>query len=230
MRPEQIFPLFRPAVPGEKNQGKFRNLFNYCKKKWCPGLESNQRHCDFQSHALPTELPGHSREALGASVGGRRYRGLGTGCPADKRSCRWENFDLTGKEMKIRAEAALFAAPGANAASAQAGRERGNADPDKPWNQSAVIGLMRRRQRWRRACRRSRASRGCTGSSIAREAEFGRWRPPDSPDPSRGRSANGPASSRKGNAGPFHVRRPRRAASALPRSRPAARPESRNCP
>jgi hypothetical protein len=25
---------------------------------WCPGPESNQRHCDFQSHALPTELPG----------------------------------------------------------------------------------------------------------------------------------------------------------------------------
>ena len=28
-------------------------------KKWCPGPELNQRHCDFQSHALPTELPGH---------------------------------------------------------------------------------------------------------------------------------------------------------------------------
>ena len=25
---------------------------------WCPGAESNHRHCDFQSHALPTELPG----------------------------------------------------------------------------------------------------------------------------------------------------------------------------
>src|SRR6195952_3059107 len=24
----------------------------------CPGAESNHRHCDFQSHALPTELPG----------------------------------------------------------------------------------------------------------------------------------------------------------------------------
>jgi hypothetical protein len=28
-------------------------------KKWCPGTGSNRRHCDFQSHALPTELPGH---------------------------------------------------------------------------------------------------------------------------------------------------------------------------
>jgi integrase len=34
---------------------------------WCPGAESNHRHCDFQSHALPTELPG---PALGA------WRGL----------------------------------------------------------------------------------------------------------------------------------------------------------
>jgi hypothetical protein len=28
------------------------------KGQWCPGAESNHRHCDFQSHALPTELPG----------------------------------------------------------------------------------------------------------------------------------------------------------------------------
>ena len=28
------------------------------KGQWCPGPELNQRHCDFQSHALPTELPG----------------------------------------------------------------------------------------------------------------------------------------------------------------------------
>ncbi len=26
---------------------------------WCPGTESNRRHADFQSAALPTELPGH---------------------------------------------------------------------------------------------------------------------------------------------------------------------------
>ena len=28
------------------------------KKVWCPGAESNHRHGDFQSPALPTELPG----------------------------------------------------------------------------------------------------------------------------------------------------------------------------
>ncbi len=27
-------------------------------KEWCPELESNQRHKDFQSFALPTELSG----------------------------------------------------------------------------------------------------------------------------------------------------------------------------
>ena len=31
------------------------------RKKWCPGTGSNRRHCDFQSHALPTELPGRGR-------------------------------------------------------------------------------------------------------------------------------------------------------------------------
>ncbi len=28
---------------------------------WCQGAELNRRHCDFQSHALPTELPWRDR-------------------------------------------------------------------------------------------------------------------------------------------------------------------------
>jgi hypothetical protein len=28
-------------------------------KEWCPGADLNHRHADFQSAALPTELPGH---------------------------------------------------------------------------------------------------------------------------------------------------------------------------
>ena len=33
-------------------------------KKWCPDPESNQRHGDFQSPALPTELSEHIRMKL----------------------------------------------------------------------------------------------------------------------------------------------------------------------
>ena len=32
---------------------------SYYRTLWCLGAESNHRHCDFQSHALPTELPRH---------------------------------------------------------------------------------------------------------------------------------------------------------------------------
>lgn len=38
---------------------------------WCPGAGSNHRHCDFQSHALPTELPGHTSGAEKAAASGR---------------------------------------------------------------------------------------------------------------------------------------------------------------
>jgi hypothetical protein len=39
---------------------------------WCPGAELNHRHCDFQSHALPTELPGHPGRAACLRRDGRR--------------------------------------------------------------------------------------------------------------------------------------------------------------
>jgi hypothetical protein len=45
--------------------------------QWCPGAESNHRHCDFQSHALPTELPGRRPDQVqGAPV----YSGAGQPC------------------------------------------------------------------------------------------------------------------------------------------------------
>jgi hypothetical protein len=33
------------------------------RKKWCLGTDSNRRHADFQSAALPTELPRPTKEA-----------------------------------------------------------------------------------------------------------------------------------------------------------------------
>jgi hypothetical protein len=42
---------------------------NVVREKWCPGAGSNHRHCDFQSHALPTELPGHCRERVARERG-----------------------------------------------------------------------------------------------------------------------------------------------------------------
>ena len=34
-------------------------------KEWCPEVESNHRHKDFQSFALPTELSGRARFRMG---------------------------------------------------------------------------------------------------------------------------------------------------------------------
>lgn len=47
------------------------------KGEWCPGTESNRRHGDFQSPALPTELPGHLSAAwwVTVSVGAARRVG-----------------------------------------------------------------------------------------------------------------------------------------------------------
>ena len=38
---------------------KYFLFMEILRKKWCPEVESNHRHKDFQSFALPTELSGH---------------------------------------------------------------------------------------------------------------------------------------------------------------------------
>ena len=53
-------------------------IVNGLGKIWCPGAESNHRHRDFQSRALPTELPGRIRGKR--KVAAIRARALG--CPA----------------------------------------------------------------------------------------------------------------------------------------------------
>jgi hypothetical protein len=40
-------------------------------EKWCEGAESNRRHTDFQSVALPTELPSHRESAFCRGPRGR---------------------------------------------------------------------------------------------------------------------------------------------------------------
>ena len=41
------------------------NVLKSIEKRWCPGADLNHRHTDFQSAALPTELPGRpGREPL----------------------------------------------------------------------------------------------------------------------------------------------------------------------
>ncbi len=41
-----------------KDDDLIAQRFGFIRKKWCPGAESNHRHEDFQSTALPLSYPG----------------------------------------------------------------------------------------------------------------------------------------------------------------------------
>ena len=46
------------SIKGEEAECDQRLKSDIGNEMWCPGADSNHRHEDFQSSALPTELPG----------------------------------------------------------------------------------------------------------------------------------------------------------------------------
>jgi len=58
-----------PSVPPKKEDSEINEL----EGGWCPGAELNHRHRDFQSRALPTELPGRQARDRKAA---RKARGV----------------------------------------------------------------------------------------------------------------------------------------------------------
>jgi hypothetical protein len=68
-------PPFSPNDPGQPLTGgiEWDIILEHCgEREWCPGTDLNRRHTDFQSVALPTELPGRAPG----------YRVSGRACPA----------------------------------------------------------------------------------------------------------------------------------------------------
>src|SRR5512138_727145 len=80
--------------------------------RWCPGAESNHRHHDFQSCALPTELPGRRALAacrraersavIGSRAGPVQTRGPAVGIVSE--TCSWariHGLGFTGEEDRF---------------------------------------------------------------------------------------------------------------------------------
>ena len=61
----RLEPLHNPFGPKSvtyiSGMNRYLCVRNGPRSWWCPGAESNHRHADFQSAALPTELPGPDR-------------------------------------------------------------------------------------------------------------------------------------------------------------------------
>jgi hypothetical protein len=93
-------------------------LIDFCHRyltvAWCPGAGSNHRHCDFQSHALPTELPGQvPARAAGAPV----YSQARRSCPP-----RFAFGYAWRSHTEPQAKRARRSPPGRRRAAAQKGR------------------------------------------------------------------------------------------------------------
>ena len=53
----------------KKTSRRISGVYRGGKIEWCPGTESNCRHEDFQSSALPTELPGLTSKGARIKLG-----------------------------------------------------------------------------------------------------------------------------------------------------------------
>ena len=80
---------------------------------WWAGVESNRRHKDFQSFALPTELPAH-RCGLARNLHWYRSKGAhATGLALQLRDSRLDEIDHLGFEVHpIEAIDLLVGSPG----------------------------------------------------------------------------------------------------------------------
>ena len=107
-----------PGVPPNKIAMPSRNRA-ICRKrhlfkdlKWCPGAESNHRHCDFQSHALPTELPGRALFARQARLIESACRLVQTRCAfffvAVARKIEWRGAQDRMAPRPWRSRGAIF--------------------------------------------------------------------------------------------------------------------------
>ena len=73
-----ITPVFhRPGVM--RHGPRFPGILYLLGISWCPRAESNHRHEDFQSSALPTELQGHRNARLGTCPAHRGMIAPGVG-------------------------------------------------------------------------------------------------------------------------------------------------------
>src|SRR5215467_8844598 len=78
--------------------------------RWCPGAELNHRHTDFQSVALPTELPGHAIDnTLNSSSVKIRLRGRFSSIAAILPAPRGRSALEDSKRYQSAAEAGIVA-------------------------------------------------------------------------------------------------------------------------